>query len=642
MKFKDLALSYKFLLIFGLILIIFGAVSSYYRYSFESKEMIDDADIQNHLIQRTSVDMIIHKLKIGGSFNDATKGIADVVLKNPQIIFFEVTDDGGRIFASPNKSETGAISKDRHEIVRVAKKGKAESDFYVLPKETAAALQKKQKVAGINSWDSRPKVQELITPIKLNGRTVGVVHTYLSLTEMESRLKSAIYITLVTGSIITVFGLLIVLGLTYRYVQRPVVELSDTARRIADGEVTLRAKVYSKDEIGQLARSFNEMTEALIHLEFRADTDGLTGLYNYRHFQRTIEREMELSSRYRREFSFAILDLDFFKEVNDTYGHQKGDEVLRKVADYLKKSVRAADYVARYGGEEFAIIMPETAAGEAMRLCERLRQGMPREVKIESFSEKKIFASIGVGDFPYCAEDKEGLIAAADTALLFAKRSGRNQVTYFRDLSKSSDLRDEDLEKLFNRLKHAQLRTIEALSTSIEVEEGQVGHSQKVATSAAQLAKSLNMGKEEVEVIYQAGRIHDIGKVGVAKRILMKSETLTPAEIEAIKRHAKIGEEIIRSASKLEHLIPAILYHHERWDGSGYPRGLKGEDIPLDARIVAIAEAYEAMSSERPYHRAKTQPEAIAELKNGAGTQFDPKLVSIFVNTISRDQKKAG
>lgn len=201
-------------------------------------------------------------------------------------------------------------------------------------------------------------------------------------------------------------------------------------------------------------------------------------------------------------------------------------------------------------------------------------------------------------------------------------------------------LGQEDLEKLFNRLRNVQLRTIEALATSIDLEEEQVGHSQKVADRAALLARSLEMSPTVIDSIYQAGKVHDVGKLGVPRRILLKPNKLTTEEMEAVKRHALIGEEILKAASELEHLIPAILYHHERWDGQGYPRGLKGEEIPVEARILSIAEAYESMLAERPYRSALSHAEAVAELKKNAGTQFDPRMVKKFIELIAEPEKK--
>lgn len=426
MRLKNLPIAYKFLFIFGLIAVFLGSLSAYVHYQFESRTLMAESNLENRLVQRIILRYIQLHLQEGLPFNKAAVGAVDAPGLPVAVLLAEVTGRNGVIASSTQKDKIGRFSTDRKEIREVIKSEKPKTFLFVLPAHKASALVDKTKISRLDPFDQRHKVQGLITPVKFRGKVVGAIHTYLSLQRLEADLNRSIFITVVSGAVLAIIGVLFLMVLIYYFIQRPLIDLTNTARRISGGDLALRAAVGSEDEIGQLAQSFNDMTDALIHTGYRADTDGLTGLYNYRHFMRAIEREVELSCRYDRQFSFAILDLDFFKDVNDTLGHQRGDEVLINVANFLRRSVRAVDYVARYGGEEFAIIMPETSSGEAVRLCERLRTNLPKEVKIEPYGEKGVYTSVGVADFPQCAQDKEGIIAAADAALLFAKRSGRN------------------------------------------------------------------------------------------------------------------------------------------------------------------------------------------------------------------------
>lgn len=373
-------------------------------------------------------------------------------------------------------------------------------------------------------------------------------------------------------------------------------------------------------------------------LEMAADTDGLTGLYNHRHFQNYLEKETARARRYKLRFSLIMIDLDFFKNVNDRFGHQMGDSVLRNISIIFEEVLRDVDYAARYGGEEFVVILPETDANGATVAAERLRQAAENLVMETGGCKTKdprVTISCGVADYPNCADNRESLIAAADSALLFAKRKGRNRVCYFRDIT-GVDIKKDDLEGLVSRLQHATMPTIEALVTAVNSRDDYAtGHSTNMSSLITNFAETLGLEENLFDILKLATQVHDVGKITVPKRVLSKTESLSENEMEVIRTHPEASSRIVESASRIETLISAVLHHHENWDGSGYPKGIKGEEIPFLARMLRIADAYEAMMTDRPYRRALSKKAAFAELRKNAGTQFDPELVEKFIESLT-------
>ncbi len=385
-----------------------------------------------------------------------------------------------------------------------------------------------------------------------------------------------------------------------------------------------------------LRKRNDKLRELSTQLEMRADTDGLTGLYNHRHFQGHLERELARALRYNEPISLLLIDLDFFKSVNDRYGHQTGDEVLRQVSSIFGQVLRNVDYAARYGGEEFIAILPGTDAAGALTTAERLRKAA-EDLKIDSGDGKtnvKVTLSCGVADYPSCATERESLIAAADSALLFAKRKGRNRVVFFRDIA-GSEIQEGDLEKLVSRLQNASMPTIQALMAAVDSRDSyDRSHSRNVASLATGFAQSMDLEENMAHALALAAQVHDVGKVNVPRSVLQKNEPLTTAEIEAIRKHPEASAKIVESAAQMEQLLSAVLHHHENWDGTGYPNGLSGESIPPLARMLRIIDAFEAMVSDRPYRPALAIEAAVEELKKNSGTQFDPNMLEKFVHSV--------
>ena len=368
-------------------------------------------------------------------------------------------------------------------------------------------------------------------------------------------------------------------------------------------------------------------------LQRLAITDGLTGLHNHRHFQEILSHEVARGLRYGSTFTLLMMDLDFFKNVNDRLGHQRGDDVLRRVSEVITVAARSSDFVARYGGEEFVMILPETPSRQAEAVAQRVRQGVKRIV-LEVPNPPDLSISIGVADFPFCGKERESLIAAADAALMFAKRSGRDMVTHFSAVT-PLDFDSAALEGLTFRLEGADLVTLEALAAAVDARDTfDRGHTARVVETVEKIIGPLGLDESDRDIVRAAARIYDVGKLVIPIEVLNRTDGLGDVEREAIRRHPDVGRSLLESTMKLAHLLPVVGHHHECWDGSGYPGGLKGEEIPLAARVIAICDAYQAMVSDRPYRKALSGEEVIAELRAGAGTQFDPDLVERFIAAV--------
>ena len=359
-----------------------------------------------------------------------------------------------------------------------------------------------------------------------------------------------------------------------------------------------------------------------------ANTDGLTELYNHRHFHERIDQEIARGSRFGTVFSLIMVDLDHFKTYNDNYGHLAGDEVLRKVGRCIEGSIRSVDLAFRYGGEEFTVILPATRLNDAYKAAERIRKTIEAKA---STGVTPVTASLGISNWPIDGMTKEAIIGRADAALYQAKQAGRNRTCLSSEVVKAgASLISMELES-----KERALSIIYALAATVDAKDHYTyGHSKKVSQYAVALSEALGLPPEKVGTIRAAGLLHDIGKIAVPDSTLNKAGPLTEEEWEPLRAHPELGMEILKHVIDLVNCLPAVLHHHEHYDGSGYPHGLKGEDIPLEARIMAIADVYDAITSIRPYRNQLTPQEALDELKRCAGTQFDPGLVEAFCRAI--------
>jgi diguanylate cyclase (GGDEF)-like protein/putative nucleotidyltransferase with HDIG domain len=444
---------------------------------------------------------------------------------------------------------------------------------------------------------------------------------------------------------------------------------------------------FSEEEI-LLLRTLADLIAGARHnsLSFQkaqeqAITDGLTGVKTHRFFMEALSAEWKRSTRAGRAFALVLMDLDRFKFVNDFYGHLEGDLVLQRVGHILETNCRRSDVVARYGGDEFVILMPETNMEHARQLASKLRGWVSADPLLR---EKNISASFGIACYPLHGSSPQELIQVADASMYLSKHQGGNAVStadhfdpneakkWKRDvleaylgvtLKRLFSTGPEAFEEIYQRLTQfteslaateivgakpsttpvqgpqalpqAVLDTVTSLAFAIDAKDHYTqGHSQKVSAYAALIAEAMEMSDAEVEEIRLGGVLHDIGKVGIPENILNKSGPLNPDEWETMKSHVKFGAKILDPLTPLARIREMVLHHHEYFDGSGYPEALAGEKIPLGARIIAIADAYDTITSDRTYKKARKAGDALAELERCANAQFDGAIVEIFVRTL--------
>ena len=487
-------------------------------------------------------------------------------------------------------------------------------------------------------------------------RVQGIVGLNMSLEEllrkeMELRESASQNVT-----IALLISMLLSLFIT-KLLMRPVRTFTGAAERVQKGDLEFQVELRARDEIGKFAATFNRMIVSLRESRKRlieqSTLDVLTGLCNHTYFHERLSAEVERANRYSRPLCLLILDIDRFKTVNDSYGYLIGDSVLKQFAEVLRQSLRSIDVAARYGGDEFAVILLESSKEEGQLAAERIRD----QVAAHSFyavgwdelqaarapSERlQLTASIGFATFPDDHSSADGIVMAADIALCHARQLGRNSVSsYDADFGGEERV---DPEELYRVLHNPDVAAVRSLAAAVDARDPYTaGHSERVAMYALDVGQALGMESEELEALKMAGLLHDLGKIGVPDAILNKPDGLTEGECEAIEQHTSIGASILRRAPQLEQIVPAVLSHHERWDGTGYPEGLSGDSIPLGARILAVADAFDAMTSARPYRQALPADDALLELRANAGKQFDPELVEAFSTRMSStfEQQKA-
>ena len=408
--------------------------------------------------------------------------------------------------------------------------------------------------------------------------------------------------------------------------------------------------LHKKAEL-EKSKLHQELLKSYEKLKGISLVDSQTGLYNRRYLQDIVEVEFHRSRRFAHSLAIIMLDIDYFKSINDVYGITFGDLVLKQLARQLKRMVRRYDTLIRYAGEEFMIISPRLNRELAFNMAQRLLESL----NFINFGNKKhsvrLKLSLAAVSFPEDrAKSGTDLVNSANIVLNKAKEQGGSRAYSTSDMNnlskrgkipKAAGVKTlkKTIEKLTMKSKQGLSESIFAFAKTIELKDHYTGeHVENTVHYATEIAKCLNLPREEVELIKQAAMLHDLGKIGISENILLKKGKLNKKEFEEIKKHPQIGADIIRPIQFLHALIPFIFYHHERWDGKGYPSGIKGEDIPIGARVIAIADVYQALTSDRPYHKAFTKAKAIDMIKKSSGTQFDPRIVNNFLTVIKKEK----
>ncbi|MEI8388638.1 MAG: diguanylate cyclase [bacterium] len=385
--------------------------------------------------------------------------------------------------------------------------------------------------------------------------------------------------------------------------------------------------------------------------------DGLTGLRNHKEFQECLRQTIKNAEKTGESVSVIIFDINNIARINREHGHLKGDEIISLIAEQTKKNIRTKDIAGRYGGDEIAIILPGADNTKACYVAKHINNSLSA-CCIEGIGHVK--ASIGVATYPECAKDQEKLLILAEQAMLISKhdgyKSGTAAVVSAQDMNFWNKIALDTLARVIAK-RHSQwgvnfedelvkrflkskkmpkipLDVVSSLVGAIDAKDTYTrGHSQAVSDFAEALARSINLPEKTVQRIKLAALLHDVGKIGITEAVLRKPGSLTDHEWEIMKQHPVIGaKKVLEPIKSLKDLIPIVKYHHERVDGQGYPDRLKAEEIPLGAKIVAIADAFHALISHRPYRKSLTLDRSIEILRSGAGTQWDRELVNKFIS----------
>jgi diguanylate cyclase (GGDEF)-like protein len=475
---------------------------------------------------------------------------------------------------------------------------------------------------------------------------LGVDMSLAQLRRQEATLRRAALNRLVVGLLLSILIGLVVT----RAVLKPVRTFISAAQRVSSGDLDFQVQVPSADEVGEFARAFNNMIVGL-----RASRrDLLTGLYNHMHFHEQLQTEVRRAARSGSKLCVLAMDVDRFKSIDDLLGHPIGDSVLRQLGALLREHLRSADVAARHGGDEIAVILPETDLEGGLAVAERIRAAVEQhafsaatleEMLADDFAADgsatmNLTVTIGLAAYPDHHPAADGLIVAADTALAQAKHVARNTVRAYDPAVDGAEYADR--RHLYPMLGGTDATAIQSVAAAMDSNDRYTfGHAERVASYALEIGRRLGLDPETLDGLKVAGLLHDLGKIGVPAAIVNKPGSLTQAERALVRRHPVAAEEILRRMQRCDVVIPAVAFHHERWDGAGYPGGLAGEDIPLGARILAAADAFDAMTSQRAYRRDLTLEEAILELRTGAGKQFDPEVIHAFLEALAPAEEPA-
>ncbi len=443
------------------------------------------------------------------------------------------------------------------------------------------------------------------------------------------------------------------------YVRHANVHWASTPLGILSPLIVALIAGYLRNVSNRLKTAYQELSIAHVTIQKQALTDVLTGLPNHRALMDQLSKEIERTRRYGRPLSLLFFDADRFKHVNDTYGHPTGDAVLCQISERVGNALRGGDTLGRFGGEEFVVLLPETAAEEACIIAERIRSSVATEpvAMAEVVGGIAMTVSIGLSMYQVDGVTEQELLSQADEAMYVAKRLGRNQVRTAEEARQMGA--DVELLAFFEQEKTLEVAlregvppehlretyTVRMICSLLFLlarrDESLSEHAHAVSDLATTIAQTMELEPKEIERIGMAALLHDIGKVAIPDRLLQKSGLLTSDEQSLLWEHAMLGAQILEASPFLSDLMPAVRHHHERWNGSGYPDHLSGKNIPLAARIIAVAEAYDFMGKEHPYQASHSPEEIAVELQRGKGTQFDPLVVQTLFEVLDERKEAA-
>jgi diguanylate cyclase (GGDEF)-like protein/putative nucleotidyltransferase with HDIG domain len=371
----------------------------------------------------------------------------------------------------------------------------------------------------------------------------------------------------------------------------------------------------------------------------RADRDSITDLFNHRAIQEQLGSTLARCKRTGDQFSIVMMDLNNFKFFNDTYGHPVGDDVLRAVARSLKESCRTSDVLGRYGGDEFIVLLPDTDVPGTIEVCQRIKAVLDsRHIEPVPGTKIPIATAFGWAAFPQDGDSVHELLTQADANLYSHKRGG---ASYLSQSAKAAREGREELKRLKSRAFGGSFGVLDALVTAIDNKDHYTRHhSEEVTYLSLLVAKEIGYGPEMLQAVRISGLLHDVGKIAVPDDILRHPGKLGREEWEIMQQHPVFGALIVKDVPNLEIVVEGIRYHHEKWDGSGYPDKLAGEDIPEMGRLLTMADCYSALTTDRPYRKGWKPEAALEEIERCKGTQFDPRLCDAFLLVMRRELAK--
>ena len=460
----------------------------------------------------------------------------------------------------------------------------------------------------------------------------------------------ALWLLVLSGVIGTVLGLASSIFIA-RSIIAPLTSLEETAARVSEGDLSARAPARGPRELAHLGSAMNHMVAAveeraaelrlanrklreqnrqLLDARTQAATDPLTSLGNHRSFHKRIREDVSAAGANGTSIGLVIFDVDGFKAVNDSLGHLAGDELLRDLSAALTKVVKRED-TYRYGGDEFAVLLAGADRAKAIEIADSIRRAVEQ---ISAGKGTTLTVSLGVAAFPEAASSAEQLIYKADMAMYWAKSTGKNRVSDWDGLQGQ---KVEVTGTSYSERGGRTPNTIASLMTALSAKDPATSeHSERCSWYTAELARELGLSDEDVGTLRLAALLHDLGKLVTPDEILRKPGPLDKDETASMRQHPIHGMSMLTQIDDAAQAIPAILHHHEHFDGSGYPDGLAGDEIPIASRILLVTDAFDAMTTDRPYRKAMPEEAAIQELRRCSGSQFDPRIVEAFLRVISR------
>jgi diguanylate cyclase (GGDEF)-like protein len=474
-----------------------------------------------------------------------------------------------------------------------------------------------------------------------NGKTLGYFQAQAPVSQAYSQSVTARRVVLIILSLSVGLVLLIIMGV-HMLVAGPVIRLLKKIQEIESGKggaAELTQHMHGEPLV--LARRLESVFERLAH---QSKTDQLTGIANRRHFEEVLACFYQQARRYNRPLSLVIMDVDNFKIANDTGGHPYGDQVLQMVTREIEACCRKADLPARWGGDEFAILMPETSCTDAGLVAERIRHAITAR-SLKDPAGLRISLSVGIADLNSGEIDSpQAVINLADRALYAAKEMGRDRLVQAHELNGLTwpgscestghvNLLRNKVAGLDNQVRDFFLRAVEEMLTLLRDRDPYMAdQATRVRRLASLLGEEMGLPIRVLRRLEMAAMLHDIGMISMPDSILLNTGPLNEQQLQIMHRHPLLSVRIMEGVQFLDQEIPSVRHHHERYDGNGYPEGLKGDEIPLTARIIAVADAFVSMTSPRCFRAAKTLPQTLDEIRSASGSQFDPAVVEALLS----------